>query len=111
VIGNTVDHTDYVSPMLCYESGLMIIWILIQIRFFIYLRGYSTSRGRTITYAWARREKKWMHTHKRTTKQKKRTRVVFNDSTVLVGPGRFFSLLIYSQSVGLLGRVFSTNTE
>jgi hypothetical protein len=25
VIGNTVDHTDYVSPMLCYESGLMII--------------------------------------------------------------------------------------
>jgi hypothetical protein len=33
----------------------------------------------------------------------------FNGSTALVGPGRFFSLLIYSQWAGLLGRVISSS--
>jgi hypothetical protein len=32
-----------------------------------------------------------------------------NGSTALVGLGRFFSFLIYSQSVGLLGRVISSS--
>jgi hypothetical protein len=35
--------------------------------------------------------------------------IFLNGSTTLVGPGRFFSLLIYSQSVGLLGRVISSS--
>jgi hypothetical protein len=33
---------------------------------------------------------------------------LLNGSTALVGPGRFFSFLIYSQSVRLLGRVISS---
>jgi hypothetical protein len=33
----------------------------------------------------------------------------FNDSTALVGPGRYFGFLIYLRAVGLLGRVISSS--
>jgi hypothetical protein len=35
-------------------------------------------------------------------------RILLNGSAALVGPGFSYSFLIYSQSVGLLGRVISS---
>jgi ABC-type enterochelin transport system permease subunit len=34
---------------------------------------------------------------------------LFNGSTALVGPGRYFGFLIYLRAVGLLGRVISSS--